>query len=228
MCEKASQTRNPIISPRSRLPRPQNVLSSSNIHRSTSVGNLSSRAESPLRNGSSRIPVGHQRSPHERPVSSRYDRNGPYMENTPIYASTPGGLNYEPRGSYNEPQNARFNQPVSQNGRFNQPVSRRFASTPDGLNYAESRPLGASHNHRSRDNKAHYASSPMLNHQQNRTVRFSGQNRSQGRSMVDLRDIEESIQDIGVSLHDIKQISQSIQNLRTNPPPPPDDEVLDM
>lgn len=224
MCEKACQTRNPHYTPRSRLPRPVASLNAtSSMRRACSVGNLSSRAESPMRTHggstrdvyggvtrdvhggstrdvSSRIPVGHNRNLHDSPaqVPNRYER----------YAPHDSGSGYGYRGSH-------------------------YASSPSGLNHVQPAPSRRrDYMNRSPSGGHHYASSPGLNH--NRQVRFRrDSNRSQedqgpgqGRSLADIRDIEESIQDIGLSLQDIKRISQSIKDTRNFPQP--DDQIIEV
>jgi len=128
MCEKACQTRNPHYTPasRSRLPRPVSQLngSMSNIRRACSVGNISSRAESPVRGVqnphggstrdiSSRIPVGRHHDSQNLP--NRYERE--YGSGYPQYASTPGGLNH-PGGYPNPSRRGYMNRGSSMPGHY--------------------------------------------------------------------------------------------------------------
>ena len=97
--------------------------------------------------------------------------------------------------------------------------SDHYASSPSGLNSAGfpgSHGLGR----QNRGVRDHYASTPGLSRQ----VRFRRDEKH--RSLSDLRDIEESIQDIGLSLRDIKSISQSIKDMRNIPGH--DEEVIEV
>lgn len=147
-----------------------------------------------MRSGSSRIPVG---TGHH---SNRNLHNG-YNEPPSRYDR------YYDRYSDDEYDTGYHNR-----NRLPYRDRNHYASTPGGLNHSynqdSNHPSAFTSNRSNRLN--HYASNPGLS----KNVRFR---RETHRSMADIRDIEDSIQDIGTSLRDIKSISQSIKDLKYLP-----------
>ena len=186
------------------------MQSLSSLRRASSVGNLSSRAESPLRSGSSRIPVG----------TGYSNRNLNHGYEHPSGTSVPNRYDDRYHDRYDDRYDDRYSDDEYYTGNHHRNRKYRdrnhYASTPGGLNHPSynqdsNYPSAFTSNRQNRFN--HYASNPGLN----KNVRFRKPENRLGRSMADIRDIEDSIQDIGTSLRDIKSISQSIKDLKYLP-----------